>query len=55
MTIGAGIAIDGIWLSTAAIILGYQKTTKKMEMTPFGAALIVVLAIWATAYVAKVL
>lgn len=47
MTIGAGIAICGMWAATAGILWTYRKTS-----SPFAAIVAIAIAAWATAAIA---
>lgn len=48
MSIGSGIAIAGMWIAMAIIILGFQKISTKSEFSPFGVLLLCVIAAIAT-------
>ncbi len=49
MTIGTGLAIAGMWLSIAAIILGYEKMSEKAGFSPFGVLVVICVAAAASA------
>lgn len=48
MTIGDGIAIAGMWIAMAVIILGFQRFSTKTEFSPFGVLLLCIIAAIAT-------
>ena len=52
MTLGTGIAVAGMWLSIATIILGYEKAAKGAGFSPFGILVVLVVAASVTASVA---
>lgn len=56
MSIGAGIGIAGIWISSAAMVALFNSriSTTKESLSPIGAIVIAVIACGATYYVAGI-